>query len=112
MPNAATLLILVPLFPLLGALVCLAAGSRRALACYMAETFILLALAAGTLLVWNQANLAETSGLSFRNIIGAVGRSWPEGSVEFGNRRSECMVGVFDVGRWGSGYRHKQVLGG
>ena len=67
MPNAATLLILVPLLPLLGALVCLAAGSRRALACYMAETFILLALAAGTLLVWNQANLAETSGLSFRN---------------------------------------------
>ena len=66
MPNAATLLILVPLLPILGAVVCLAVGSRRAMACYMAETFLLLALAAGTMLVWNQATLAEHSALSSR----------------------------------------------
>lgn len=90
MPNAATLLILVPLLPLLGAVVCLAAGSRRALACYLAETFLLLALATGTILVWDHATqsgipggaAATAAGLpSFEMALGRLSDNGPTVSL-------------------------------
>lgn len=55
MLNSATLLILLPLLPLLGAVGCLFLTRQRALAAYLAETVMLVALALGTLVAWDHS---------------------------------------------------------
>lgn len=63
MLNSATLLILLPLLPLVGAVLCVLANRQRTVAAYLAETVMLIALALGTIVAWDHSRkIIDDSG--------------------------------------------------
>jgi NADH-quinone oxidoreductase subunit M len=59
MLNSATMLALLSLLPFTGAVLCLCVYRQRAVAIYLAETVMLLALALGTLVAWEHSRTVQ-----------------------------------------------------